>query len=39
MIFKLYIDNDIGPDGATALAPALSKMTQLYSLSLGRKLL
>ena len=39
MIFKLYIANRLGPKGAEALAPALSKMHQLTTLDLDGKLL
>ena len=39
MIFKLYIDNELGPEGAEALVPALRQMTQLTTLDLSGKLL
>ena len=39
MIFKLYIGNHIGPDGAIALVPVLGEMTLLTDLDLEGKLL
>ena len=39
MIFKLYIDNELGPKGAEALAEVLPEMHQLTTLNLAGKLL
>ena len=39
MIFKLYLGNNLGDEGAEALAEVLPEMPSLTTLDLGSKLL